>query len=292
MKFTVVLIAILFAVLLPSAYGEMYTFGKGNDIVGSVTSYTVKDDESLIEIARKFDLGYNEVVAANPDLDPFVPGNGALVQIPAAWVMPDVPVYDGIVINLPEMRLYYFIKQKKSQAVITYPIGIGQEGFDTPLGTFSIIEKKAKPDWHPPASIRKERPELPLVVPHGPENPLGSHALRLSSGTILIHGTHRPWGVGRRVSHGCIRLYPEDIPRLFNAVKNGTRVTIVRQPVKVGIKDEKVYIEIHKDPEDNINYLYEAVKLLGKKNLLKGINTEKLYHAAHEKRGFPVEISD
>jgi len=143
-----------------------------------------------------------------------------------------------------------------------------------------------------PESIRKEKPTLPKVVPPGPDNPLGSHALRLSLGTVLIHGTNKPYGVGRRVSHGCIRLYPEDIPRLFQSVPNGVRVTIVRQPVKVGIKNNKVYIEVHKDKLLNINYFNEAVNLLIKKNLLKRVDTEKMYYAITEKSGVPVKISN
>jgi len=133
---------------------------------------------------------------------------------------------------------------------------------------------------------------LPKVVPPGPDNPLGSHALRLSLGTILIHGTNRPYAVGRRASHGCIRLYPEDIPKLFQSVPNGVRVTIARQPVKVGIKNNKVYIEVHKDKFLHINYFNEAVNLLRKKNLYKGVDKEKMLSALREKSGIPVDISN
>lgn len=282
------------SVLLSSSVdAEVYSYNKNNTLVGFVKTYKVKEDESLIEIARKFDLGYNEIVGANPDLDPFVPGTDVFVRIPTSWILPDVASYEGIVINLSEMRLYYFLKYKKSELVRTFPIGIGSEGNDTPLGNFKVIEKIKNPSWHVPASIKKEKPELPAVVPAGPDNPLGSHALRLSLGSILIHGTNRPWGVGRRVSHGCIRLYPEDIPQLFRLVPNGVKVTIIQQPLKVGRKGGKIFIEVHgDDSEKDKNYFNESVQLLMKKKLLKDVSTEKLYRALKEKSGVPVDISN
>lgn len=288
---TRILIMIFITLFFTSSItAEVYS--KSDTVIGSIKTYKVKNDESLIEIARKFGLGYNEIVDANPNLDPFIPGNGMSVKIPTSWVLPDVAVYDGIVINLSEMRLYYFFTQRRSRLVRTFPIGIGSEGTDTPLGNFRVIQKVVRPSWHVPESIRKEKPTLPKVVPPGPDNPLGSHALRLSWGDILIHGTNIPWGVGRKVSHGCIRLYPEDIPKLFQLVPNGVRITIVQQPVKVGIKNNKVHIEVHKDKYANMNYFNEAVRLLRKKNLLKIIGTEKLYKALIEKSGMPVDISD
>ncbi|NCO68730.1 MAG: L,D-transpeptidase [Nitrospirae bacterium CG_4_10_14_0_8_um_filter_41_23] len=275
-----------------SVSSEVYSYGKDNTVIGVTTTYKIKDNESLIEIARKFGIGFNEIADSNPDLDPFVPGVGISVEIPTSWVLPDAALSNGIVINLSEMRLYYFLKQLRSMSVMTFPIGIGSEGTDTPVGNFKVIKKIVRPSWYVPESIRKEKPTLPKVVPPGPDNPLGSHALRLSLGTVLIHGTNKPYGVGRRVSHGCIRLYPEDIPRLFQSVPNGVRVTIVRQPVKVGIKNNKVYIEVHKDKLLNINYFNEAVNLLIKKNLLKRVDTEKMYYAITEKSGVPVKISN
>jgi L,D-transpeptidase ErfK/SrfK len=279
--------------MLQSALADVFSHGKGKTVIGSLQTYTVKYEESLVEIARKFDLGYQEIVDANPDFDPFIPGTGVSVQIPTSWILPDVTPYEGIIINLSEMRLFYFFKRKSSTLVMTLPIGIGREGFSTPVGRFSIVEKTVNPSWYVPESIQEEKPELPKVVPPGPDNPLGSHALRLSLGSVLIHGTNKPWGVGRRVSHGCIRLYPEDIPWLFKAVSKGTPVTIVQQPVKVGIRDKNVFIEVHNDnPEGNINYFQEAVNLLIKKELIRDISTDKLYKALKEKRGIPVNISE
>jgi L,D-transpeptidase ErfK/SrfK len=271
---------------------EVYSFDKDNAVIGINKTYSIKDDESLIEIARKFDIGYNEITNANPALDPFVPGAGTSVKMPTSWVLPDVASHDGIVINLSEMRLYYFFTKLGSTLVRTFPIGIGSEGTDTPEGNFRVIEKIERPSWNVPESIREKNPKLPKVVPPGPNNPLGSHALRLSSQGILIHGTNKPYGIGRRISHGCIRLYPEDIPKLFWLVPNGARVVIVRQPVKVGIKNNKIYIEIHKDKYSKINYFNEAARLLRKKNLFEYINRDKFLSALREKKGIPVEISN
>jgi L,D-transpeptidase ErfK/SrfK len=272
--------------------GGSYSYNESNLVIGAIQLYSVKRGESLIEIARKFGIGYNEIADANPSLDPFVPGTGTRVILHTSWILPDVEYYEGIVINLSELRLYYFFKHKDKNFVKTFPIGIGSEGNNTPVGEFRVVEKIVNPPWYVPESIRKEEPQLPAVVPPGPENPLGSHALRLSSETILIHGTNRPWGVGRRVSHGCIRLYPEDIPKLFKLVSIGTKVTIIRQPIEVGTRDNKVFIEAHADASmKDMNYFNEAVILLQKKDFLKRVSTDKLYRAIIEKSGIPVDIT-
>jgi len=273
------------------ARAALYSYSKDQTVLGLARNYTIKGDESLIEIARRFDMGYNEIVAANPRLDPFIPGNGKVAKLSTAWILPDLREYEGIVLNLSEMRLYYFFKKNKSNMVMTFPIGIGSEGKETPLGTFRIIEKIINPAWHVPPSIRKEKPELPAVVPAGPNNPLGAYAMRLSEGTVLIHGTNRPYAVGRKASHGCIRMYPEDIPRLFESVPNKTKVTIVRQPVKIGILHDRVYLEVHRDRELNINYFNEAVRLLVEKKLLQDIDKDKMIATLREKKGIPVDIS-
>ncbi|MDI6800490.1 MAG: L,D-transpeptidase family protein [Thermodesulfovibrionales bacterium] len=285
------LLSFLF-VIASSVSSELYSFSNDETVIGVVRTYKVKAKESLIEIARKFGLGYNEITDANLTLDPFIPGKDASVIIPALWVLPDAPLREGIVINLSEMRLFYFLKQKGEWKVRTFPIGIGDEGNNTPVGNFVVIQKIERPSWHVPKSIKKERPELPDVVPPGPNNPLGSHALRLSLGSYLIHGTNRPWAVGRRVTHGCIRLYPEDMLKLFNMASNGVKVTIVIQPVKVGVKNNRVYVEVHKDDYgENINYFKEAAGLLKEKNLFDKIDAEKLYNALEEKSGVPGDIS-
>jgi L,D-transpeptidase ErfK/SrfK len=269
---------------------ETYSYDKDTTLIGTLKTHTVKGKDSLIEIARKYGLGYNEITDANPKLDAFVPGDGKSATIPTLWILPELTAYDGIVINLSEMRLYFFSKKSRG-TVNTFPIGIGSEGNETPVGNFTIIEKIVKPSWRVPESIRKERPELPLVVPPGPDNPLGSHALRLSLGSVLIHGTNRPYAVGRKASHGCIRMYPEDIPNLFKIVPRGAKVTIIRQPLKIGISGETVYMEVHKDKELHINYFNEAVRLLIKKDLYKKVDKDKMLVALREKKGFPVDIS-
>jgi L,D-transpeptidase ErfK/SrfK len=278
---------LLFLFPVSPVFAEYY-YALDSDLVGQMRQYEVRKGESLIEIARKFDLGYNEISGANPDVDPFIPPTGLKVSIPMMWIIPDVPIRRGIVINIPEMRLYFFLG-KGTNLLTTFPIGVGDEGTETPEGVFRITAKIVNPAWHVPKSIRQEKPELPKVVPPGPDNPLGSHALRLSVPAVLIHGTNKPWAVGRRATHGCLRLYPEDIPRLFLLVKKGDRVTIVRQPVKVGVRGKRVYVEVHSD--GNVNYLQEAVRALGRKNLLDRFNREKLERALKEKSGVPVDIT-
>jgi len=284
---------VLFFPCFAFAASPALTYNDTNAVLGSMKEYKTRGSESLIEIARTFGVGYKAITEANPLLDPFVPGEDVPVTIPASWILPAVDSYDGIVINVSEMRLYYFTKQGDSRLVRIFPIGVGSEGHDTPVGQYRVIEKIVKPAWHVPESIREEKPELPRVVPPGPDNPLGSHALRLSSDSILIHGTNRPWGVGKRVSHGCIRLYPEHISELFPLVPAGTKVTIVRQPVKAGLRNGKAFLEVHNDEFDNdCDYLALANTLLWKKGLLKYVDTEKLYRAIEQKQGTPVDISE
>ena len=268
-----------------------YSFNGPTSLIGSTQTYRANENESLIEIARKFDLGYNEIVEANPTLDPFLPGAGNKINLSTAWIIPDAQSYKGLIINLSEMRLYYFFTHRKSTFVKTYPIGIGRQGFNTPVGSFSIIEKIVNPDWHVPKSIRQEDPRLPAIVPAGPDNPLGSHALRLSLGDVLIHGTNRPFGIGRKDSHGCIRMYPEDIAVLFKMVKKNTKVTIVRQPIKVGVRENRIYMEVHNDKSTELNYINESYRLLKKYDLLKNVVPAKLYDALDKKNGVPVLIS-
>lgn len=259
-----------------------------NDIIGVVQKYKVEKNESLLEIARKFDIGMNGIIDANPGVDPIIPETGREVEIPTAWILPDVPSGTGIVINIPEYRLFFFTPGNAGD-VLTFPISVGDQDRDTPTGTYKIIEKIVNPAWHVPESIRKERPELPRIVPPGPDNPLGSHAMRLSLRNILIHGTDRPWGIGTRSSHGCLRLYSEDIVRLFEVVPLGTRVTIVNQPLKVAHKQDKVFVEAHRY-KDEVD-IYSALRILAVKNLLERVDTDKLIDALNKMKGIPVDIT-
>jgi L,D-transpeptidase ErfK/SrfK len=247
----------------------------------------VKTRDSLVELARTYDIGYNEITAANPNVDPFAPDEGTLVTIPASWILPDAP-REGIVINLAEMRLYYFGFRQRDH-VETFPIGIGDEGWDTPQGTYRIIEKTENPIWYVPDSIRAQQPDRPKIMPSGPDNPLGTHALRLSNWTVLIHGTNRPFGIGRRVSHGCIHLYPEDIKVLFGQAKVGTKVTIVRQQVKATLANGRVMVEIHGDGKENLEL--EALALLVRKGLAANIDLAALKEAVRAARGIPTDVT-
>jgi L,D-transpeptidase ErfK/SrfK len=289
MRYVATLFAILFLVPLP-AHAEAYPGDE--DVIGVVRSQTVNAGDSLVELARRYDLGFNEIAAANPNLDPFVPKTGAPVTVPTGWIVPRAVEPGTIVINLSEMRLYYQFYEDDIIFLVTFPIGIGSEGTGTPSGEYRVIEKMANPDWHVPVSVKKEKPWLPQVVPAGPDNPLGSHALRLSERSILIHGTNKPWGVGRRVSHGCIRLYPEDIPRLYHLVSVDTPVAVVREPVKVGVKGRRVFVEVHRDDDPKIDYVREANRLLTEKGVEERVDTGKLSAAILEKRGVPVDISE
>lgn len=259
-----------------------------NGVGGAIAHHTVKAGDSLVELARHYDLGYNEITVANPGVDPFIPRAGTRITIPHRWILPDVPQERGIVINLAEMRLYYF-RSPTARSVVTFPVAIGDEGWETPTGSYRIIEKIRRPVWYVPASIRQQRPELPASIPPGPDNPLGTHALRLSIGTVLIHGTNRPFGIGRRVSHGCIHLYPEDIAGLYRTVKQGTAVTIVRQQVKATLAAGRVLMEIHGD--DGRTLHQEAVRVLERKGLLERIDIGRLLAALHASSGIPVDIS-
>ena len=251
--------------------------------------YKIKYDDSFFEIARSYDLGYNAICSANPGFDPFVPEENRLIVIPTEWILPDIGIRHGIVINVAEMRLYYF-PDDDTKSVITYPVGIGDEGKDTPLGIFSVIEKIKNPAWYVPKSIQLEKPELPAVVPPGPDNPMGSRALRLSIWTVLIHGTNRPWGMGTRNSHGCIRMYEEDIQKLFEQIDIGTRVNIINQQIKIAVVGSEVYMEVHVY-EDSAELENDAIKILEAKNLINEVDIDKVKEAVKEQSGLPVNVS-
>ncbi|MDH3476531.1 MAG: L,D-transpeptidase family protein [Rhodospirillales bacterium] len=239
--------ALITALVVPAAAGAESPAGAalahaGGDLIGELKVYQADKDDIFPEIARRFDLGYVELVAANPGIDPWVPGDKTRLLLPSAHLLPDAP-RAGIVINLAEQRLYYF--PPSGATVASFPLGIGRLGWETPLGETRIVRKRENPTWIPPASIRAERPNLPAVVPPGPWNPLGEHALNLGWESFVIHGTNKPDGIGRRVSHGCIRLYPEDIAWLFGQVEVNTRVTVVDQSVKTGWSRGELYLEAH-----------------------------------------------
>lgn len=227
-----------------------------DDVVGDLQIIRAEEQDTLSDIARRFNLGYEELVSANPDVDPWLPRAGTEVVIPTQFVLPDAP-RKGIVINLAAMRLYYFPEAGpgEPQRVITHPLGIGRVEWKTPEGLTSIVAKTAAPAWIPTASIRREHAAngdpLPAVVPPGPDNPLGTHALRLGWPSYSIHGTNKPPSIGLRGSHGCLRMYPEDIVGLFRDVPVGTPVRVVNQPVLFGWRGLALYVQSYPVLEDD-----------------------------------------
>ncbi|MDK9736237.1 L,D-transpeptidase family protein [Vibrio sp. D404a] len=221
----------------------------GSRVVGRIQHHEVTAGETLALIAKEYDIGFLSLMAANKGVDPFLPAEGYVLSIPSRFILPDAP-RQGVVINLAELRLYYFEPSKN--LVHVFPVGIGRVGRDTPEMTTTISQKRPNPTWTPPKSIREEYLEkgieLPPVVPAGPENPLGDYALRLAygSGEYLIHGTNKEFGIGLRVSSGCIRMEPKDIEWLFEKVNRGEKVTIINEPIKVALEpDRSVFVEAH-----------------------------------------------
>lgn len=223
----------------------------GGDVIGAVTTIQARAEDTLLDIGRRHGLGYEELVRANPGVDVWLPGEGTRVVLPTRYILPRGP-RRGVVLNLAEYRMYYFPEPAPGEPalVMTYPVSIGRMDWATPLGVARVVSKVVKPAWYPPASVRQEhaaegRP-LPKVVPPGPDNPLGEFAMRLSLPGYLIHGTNRPAGVGMRVTHGCIRMYPEDIEFLFGQVAVDTAVRIVNEPVKLGWDGDRLLLEVHR----------------------------------------------
>ncbi|MEM6817877.1 MAG: L,D-transpeptidase family protein [Pseudomonadota bacterium] len=219
-------------------------------IIGEVREITATEQDTFVDIARVHGVGYTELRRANPDVDPWIPGAGTTIVLPTRFVLPDAR-RRGVVLNLAEYRMYYFppVAQGEQAIVHTYPISIGRQDWETPLGRTRVVAKAERPSWYPPASIRAEHAAegdpLPAVVPPGPDNPLGEYAMRLGLPGYLIHGTNRPAGVGMRVTHGCIRMFPEDIEQLFAMVPVDTPVQIVNQPVKMGWDGDRLILEAH-----------------------------------------------
>jgi L,D-transpeptidase ErfK/SrfK len=243
-----------------------------SDVVGVVRRVVVGKEDTLPDIARRFNVGYEEIVRANPGVDPWLPGEGREVVVPTQFVLPDAP-REGVVVNVAAMRLFYYPAPNKKgdpREVITHPIGIGKVGWNTPEGVTKIVSRTKDPTWTPPASVRREHlkngEKLPARVPPGPDNPLGAHMFRLGWPSYLVHGTNKPYGVGMRSSHGCVRLYPEDIEILFEAVPVGTQVRVVNQPYLVGWAGERLYVQAYGPLEDDKRDWEHGPKSLLKKS--------------------------
>lgn len=239
--FCIGILVALFLLIFSQSNAFAATYKINGDIAGEVQEYIVEGDDTLYSIARKFDLGIVELMAANPDIDPWVPGEGAVIVLPTSYILPKIK-NKGVVINLSELRLFYFPDDK---TVVTFPVGIGREGWQTPVGETKIALKRKDPSWIPPASILAEKPDLPKFVPAGPDNPLGQYALSLGWPGFAIHGTNKPHGIGLRSSHGCIRMYPEDIEELFNAVQKGTVVKVIESQYSLGWRGDVLYLEVN-----------------------------------------------
>ncbi|NYS62167.1 L,D-transpeptidase family protein [Vreelandella salicampi] len=227
------------------------------DVIGERYTITVENyEETLIDIARRHNIGFEEIRMANPEVSLWVPGKGTEVVIPSRYILPSVP-REGVVINLSELRLYYYPADNPG-IVETYPVSVGREEFATPVGVTRTTIKVKDPAWAPPASMRREAAErgdpAPEIVPPGPDNPLGEHAILLDMPSYLIHGTNRPDGVGMRVSRGCIRMYPEDIESLYERLPSGTKVNLIDAPFKAGwAEDGTLFVQSFPQLEENMD---------------------------------------
>jgi len=271
---------------------------KEDDVIGRLAIIRIEEDDTLPDIARHFSLGINTVSAANPGIDMWVPEAGERILLPLSFILPDTR-RKGIVINLAAMRLFYFNGNGNPLAVSTYPVGIGTTERPTPMGQMYVKRKKLRPTWYVPASIaedyRKKGDPLPPKVPPGPLNPLGEHALYLSEPEYLVHGTNKPASIGLMATNGCIRLYPEDVKRLFENTPVKTPVNIVNQPYLVGQRDGIVYIEVHKPLEESdsteLKKAYAKLRNIEKKSG-HALDWEKVKVIVAEARGIPVPISE
>ena len=223
-------------------------------MVGAVTRMKLVYEDTLAAVAERYSIGYREIVDANPGVDPWLPGDGTMIELPTQYVLPDAP-RDGLIINVAEYRLYYF--PRDSDRVITFPVGVGRSEFRTPVIQTKTVTRIENPSWTPTPAAREEHAEmgdiLPHVVPPGPENPLGDLAIQLQEPGYFIHGTNKPFGVGQKVSHGCIRLHNEHILTLAEMVPNGTPVYIVNEPIKLGVRYEELYLEGHRDLYEDVD---------------------------------------
>ncbi len=270
---------------------------KGDEIVGEPASMRLGNGDTLPDIARHFSLGINEISAANPGVDVWVPKAGAHILLPLRHILPDCP-RQGIVINLAAMRLFQFKRDGKSPSVSTYPVGVGTTERPSPMGRMYVQRKMTRPTWYVPASIaedhRKKGDPLPAKVPPGPLNPLGDYALYLSKPSYLVHGTNKPYSIGLNATNGCIRLYPEDVKKLYESTAVTTPVLIVNQPYLLGRHDGVLYLEVHAAPGDRdvveLERAYAKLRNIEKRSP-RSVDWTKVEQALAEARGVPVPIS-
>jgi len=291
----------------PPVANERFELAPGEDVVGVVQVVSAGKDDTLTDIARRFNVGYEEILRANPKVDPWLPGEGREIIVPTQFVLPDAP-RTGVVINIPAMRIFYYppVKRGEHPVVLTHPIGIGKVGWRTPEGVTKIVRRQKDPTWRVPESVRKEHHEngddLDPVIGPGPDNPLGKYAFYLQWPSYLIHGTNKPAGVGLRSSHGCIRLYPEDIEQFYNMVPIGTQVRVVNQPFLFGWHEGQLYMQPYDVLEDDTRDWSKAPHKLLSKSLAaqlqqqvqaahEHVNWDLVSSLAHDPRGVPVAIT-
>jgi L,D-transpeptidase ErfK/SrfK len=272
-----------------------------SDLVGALSFHETREEDTLIDLAPELRVGYVELLAANPGVDPWLPGDGTRLAVPAARLLPSGK-REGIVVNVGDLHLYYFAPDAPPRA---YPIGIAKDGYSTPLGVTTVKAKKEKPTWVPGESARRDKPELPAAIQPGPDNPLGEYALYLGWPSYLIHGTNDPRGVGRHSSRGCIRLYPDDIAELFAKVQPGTPVRVINEPVKLGWIAGELYLEVNPDPEQSLEIdetgkladvrapkgLHQLVARAAGKQV-KRVDWELVERAGQRRIGVPTRITN
>lgn len=293
---------IAFAVLaLAGSSAHARSFELGGELIGQLELTASRTEDTLSDIARAYDQGYMEMRWANPEVDPWLPGDDTEIIVPHYYVLPEAPK-TGIVVNVPEMRLFYYPKTKRGELarVQTHPISIGRQEWTTPHGETKIVAKIKDPMWYPPESIREEHAAegdpLPKIVPAGPDNPLGAYKIRLGLPGYLIHGTNRPYGIGMRVTHGCVRMYPKDVEQIYDSVAVGTPVYIVNQPYKVGLAHEKIFLEVHphldEDKDKFRDQFSHVVELIVNKTQGREVelNWRALQSTIENKDGIPAVV--
>ncbi len=272
-------------------------------LVGEVVYHRVRDGETFLRIAARYDVGYMALRAANPTIDPWVPPTGARITIPTRHIAP-LAAGARVIVNRGELRLYVYDEEGGVRYV--FPVSLGREGLETPLGEIEIGARIPAPAWYPTAAHRRENPWLPKAVPPGPDNPLGRYAIRLGTTSYLLHGTNRPLSIGRTVSRGCVRLYPRDIEVLFGSVVRGDRVRIIDAPVKIGIgraRDRRLYLEVspsstqrqaldagHEMPFDPVLDIEDLVRHALPPSVVPRVDWQAVRRAAERRSGLPVAI--
>ena len=303
MKKLLLTCTVLMAVELMPAYAATYTLPlPGDQVVGQVQTAFIQPHQTIDDVAREYDVGYYEILAANPHVNPLHLMPYQAVTIPSQFILPPQP-WSGIIVNIAELRLYYF--PAGQHIVQTYPVAIGMEGSGTPVGHFHIIEKIIHPDWYVPASVQAEMAKqgllLPKIMPAGPDNPLGDYALRLNKPTYLIHGTNVPATIGRRASAGCMHMFPEDIEPLFSKVPDGTNVVIIDQPFMAGWSGKLLYFKAEQplhEERSNLaanypRYWRETIEdALTTQNTAVKIDWHLVQQAGKEQTGVPVVIAE